>query len=49
MAFELFEAFTGLAGLLAISILTALFVCVREIESDPPREWTMRPRRRGAR
>ena len=46
MPLELFEAFTGLAALLGIGILMALVICVREVENEAPRDWTLRPRRR---
>ncbi|HEX6176966.1 MAG TPA: hypothetical protein VF057_01305 [Thermoanaerobaculia bacterium] len=48
MPVELFEAFTGLAALLGVGILMALVICVREVENETPRDWTLRPRRRAA-
>ncbi|HEU4521644.1 MAG TPA: hypothetical protein VFT12_06555 [Thermoanaerobaculia bacterium] len=43
MPYELFDAFTGLAALLAIGVVTGLFLCVRDIEQEERHEWTLRP------
>ena len=46
MPLNLFEAFTGLAALLAFGVVAAVFLCARDIELDDHRDWTLRPRRR---
>ena len=48
MPVELFEAFTGLAALLGFGIFIALLICVRDVENETSRDWTLRPRRRAA-
>ena len=47
---SLFDAFTGLAVILACVVPAALYLCLPRNEGDTGREWTMQPgRRRGTR
>ncbi|HET7707245.1 MAG TPA: hypothetical protein VFM36_14255 [Thermoanaerobaculia bacterium] len=46
MPLNLFEAFTGLAAILACSIVAGVFLCARDIEADDRRDWTLRPKAR---
>jgi hypothetical protein len=43
---SLFDAFTGLAVILACVVPAALFLCLPRSEGDTGREWTMQPGRR---
>ena len=47
---SLFDAFTGLAVILACVVPAALYLCLPRAEEDSGREWTLQPgRRRGTR
>jgi hypothetical protein len=46
MPLNLFDAFTGLAAILACSLVAGVFLCARDIEADDHRDWTLRPKRR---
>ncbi|HUP45629.1 MAG TPA: hypothetical protein VM779_08970 [Thermoanaerobaculia bacterium] len=42
----IFDAFTGLAVLLACGVVAGFFLCLRDVDPEDRREWTLRPRRR---